>query len=666
MADWALSTNLFTFAQVSLGFFGWPASAPEGEVIRQMVPGDLIVPKYSQTPAYAADEEGEAEQRAYFEVIGVSYDDILKSYQTTVQAGAAAVPHVLRVTGLLDDDARPRGGPWAQVSVSPRPLQHPLSTKEFLRLRVVPPEVAAQFKAAVSRGRHLQQLPKTAAATIIDVGRSADRGDAMRRYSLVRAASDDEAVAYLEVAGRLPQPGDRAFLATSGGLPGVFNATAEGGLRSVSVPIPRTPMELRELFEEASRKAKPSDYFTPQNAVRACDELQALLDGQPDLVNVDDFARWHDRYELLAQKVTQADELARRPEPVTPQRAAVLEPEDVPEKPSIDEAAALAGLTIEAVRAELPESMAVSDTVLGEAVTALRSGKHLMLGGPPGTGKSTIAEAIARAVMGTSYDVSTATADWTTFDTIGGYLPDVEHGIRFVPGVVLRALRSRSWLVVDEINRADIDKAFGPLFTLLAGGESTATRSVTLPYLDSSGKGIAIQWTDQPDDGNDFSVTPHWRLIGTLNVADKASLFQLSFAFLRRFAVVDVPLPPAPMYAGFINDRFSDVPEDARGDIERAALDVAYGPRLIGPAIMADIGRFVTKAIAPIAGGWATYSDPVAAFVTALRLFVVPQYEGADPSEGGTLLSTVRAVWPDRDDPFWQSFRDALTAVALK
>jgi MoxR-like ATPase len=666
MADWALSTNLFTFAQVSLGFFGWPASAPEGEVIRQMAVGDVIVPKYSQTPAYGADEEGETEQRAYFEIIGADYDQVLASYQSTVQSGAAAVPHVLRVSGLLEDDPRPPGGAWAQISVSAKTLDHPLSTKEFQRLRVVPPEVAAQFKAAVSRGRHLQQLPKGAANTILDVGSSPDRGDRLRQYSLVRAATGEEALGYLNAAGRSPQPGDRAFLATSGGLMGVFNATPEGGLRSVSVGIPRTPLELRDLFEEATRKAKASDYFTPQNAVRACDELQALLEGQPDLLPVDDFARWHDRYELLAQKVTLADELARRPEPAIPPEPAPVTETDEPEKPSIDEAAALAGLTIEAVRAELPDYMAIPDEVLAEAVTALRSGKHLMLGGPPGTGKSTVAEAIARAVMGTSYDVSTATADWTTFDTIGGYLPDTEHGIRFVPGVVLRALRSGSWLVIDEINRADIDKAFGPLFTLLAGGESTATRSVTLPYQDTTGKGIAIEWTDQPDETDDFTITPHWRLIGTLNVADKASLFQMSFAFLRRFAVVDVPLPPPEMYAAFISGRFTDVPDDVRPNIEKAAAQVAYGPRLIGPAIMADIGRFVTKAIAPIAGGPPTYSDPVTAFVTALKLFVVPQYDGSEPSEGGKLVSTVRSVWPDRDDDFWSPLRDAFTSVALK
>ena len=85
--------------------------------------------------------------------------------------------------------------------------------------------------------------------------------------------------------------------------------------------------------------------------------------------------------------------------------------------------------------------MVISDDVLAESVTALRSAKHLLLGGPPGTGKSTLAEAICRAVVRQQYDVTTGTSDWTTFDTIGGYIPHAE-GLAFEPGVVLRSLNA--------------------------------------------------------------------------------------------------------------------------------------------------------------------------------------------------------------------------------
>lgn len=660
MADWALSTNLYTWAQVKGGFFGWPITQAETDMIRSMSPGDLIVPKYSQAAAYG-DEGGEQGQRAYCDSIGIDYDEALREYETTINGGAGAVPHVLRVVGLLDDDDRPEGTAWARVSIAAEPLAFPFSTQEFLRLRVIPPNVAAQFKATVSQGRHVQGLPQGAAADVLATGASSQRGEALRLYSLVRAGSPEEAAERLTAADRPPAQGDRAFLAMSAGLLGVFDVTEQGSLKSVNAAIPRTPSELLELFAEATRKANPTDHFAPANAVAACKELLELLEGVVEVLVVDNFGRWHDRYELLAQKVTQADELALRSEPGTPLKPPNLDDEST----EADEATALGGLTIEAVRAELPEGMALPDEVLREAVTAIRAGKHLLLGGPPGTGKSTLAEAIARAVMGTSFDVTTATADWTTFDTIGGYLPDPKAGITFVPGVVLRALRSGAWLVIDELNRADIDKAFGTLFTLLNGSDSTATRRATLAYQDSAGKPITITWADRRR-GADYTITANWRMLGTLNIADKASLFQLSFAFLRRFAVVDVPLPNREEYALLLRKFFEAVDASQRDDVANAAMQVAFGPRPIGPAILADIARFVAKGIAPIAGGSATYSDPVVAFMVGLRLMVVPQYEGAETSDGTKLVAGLRTVWSDRTDETWEPLRLALADVALK
>ena len=134
--------------------------------------------------------------------------------------------------------------------------------------------------------------------------------------------------------------------------------------------------------------------------------------------------------------------------------------------------------------------------------------------------------------------------------SIGGYMPSENGSLHFEPGIVLRCLRAGGqWLVVDEINRADIDKAFGPLFSVLAGtGEERPHQDIELPFQQDK-RSVHIQWSASAQEaGGEYVVTPLWRLIGTLNSSDKASLFQLSFAFLRRFALVEVPLPEKAAY----------------------------------------------------------------------------------------------------------------------
>lgn len=328
--------------------------------------------------------------------------------------------------------------------------------------------------------------------------------------------------------------------------------------------------------------------------------MNELMAGPEQVQIVDDFGRFYDRYVLLERKITQALEISARP--ATPYEAEVpgsdlVPPEVEDTETELDEAVALHGLTVEAVKAQLSENIELPDSVLAEAVTALRSGKHLLIGGPPGTGKSTLAEALSRAVVGNQYDVATATADWTTFDTIGGYVPS-DEGLRFEPGIVLRALTRGAWVVIDELNRADIDKAFGPLFTLLAGtGGEQPNRRVVLPYR-RSGRSIEVRWAQTRQAAEaDFVVTPTWRLIGTLNLADKASLFQLSFAFLRRFAVLNVPLPEPDRYRILISNLMSVLQHDVRDVIADCSLQLAYGPRQIGPAIMKDIAMFLIHGV---------------------------------------------------------------------
>ena len=127
-----------------------------------------------------------------------------------------------------------------------------------------------------------------------------------------------------------------------------------------------------------------------------------------------------------------------------------------------------------------------SDTLLERCVIALLGG-HVILQGPPGTGKTTLAYALAEAFDATAR-LETATADWSTYDVIGGLHPTSKGGIEtlepwlgHVPRAALECAsvvarhedaeehepNQAHWLIIDEFNRAEIDKAIGPLYTVL-------------------------------------------------------------------------------------------------------------------------------------------------------------------------------------------------------
>lgn len=171
---------------------------------------------------------------------------------------------------------------------------------------------------------------------------------------------------------------------------------------------------------------------------------------------------------------------------------------------------------------------------------ALKVKKHLMFYGPPGTGKTTLAEHVASIVGSATYKLVTGSADWTSQDIIGGYQPDGKGGIKFAPGLILDNFNQP--LIIDELNRVDIDKAIGPLFTVLSG-QATTLAYVFDPASDDR-KRVHIfpekQALLQP---HEYAPSTKWRLLATINTVDKASLYQMSYALSRRFAwiLVDVP-----------------------------------------------------------------------------------------------------------------------------
>lgn len=107
-------------------------------------------------------------------------------------------------------------------------------------------------------------------------------------------------------------------------------------------------------------------------------------------------------------------------------------------------------------------------------VAALAAHRHVLLEGPPGTGKSTLLRAVAN-VGGAGFVFVEGNAELTPSRLIGhfdparvlaeGYDPDV-----FVDGPLLRALREGALLYVEEINRVP-EETLNVLVSVMSEGE---------------------------------------------------------------------------------------------------------------------------------------------------------------------------------------------------
>lgn len=254
-----------------------------------------------------------------------------------------------------------------------------------------------------------------------------------------------------------------------------------------------------------------------------------------------------------------------------------------------------------------------TERMLRRAVTNFAS---VLLVGPPGTGKGRLVRWISDEVRdnpvsfgfpdGTDPNPMWRTPDesWSAFEMVGGLAPRGGE-LAWSSGLLLDSLAEDRWLVLDETNRADMDKIMGPLLTWLAEQDVEIGRTAA-----HGGHPVVLGWSRETasaatdpfgvGEPTTFEAGTSWRLLGTYNPQDAQRVFRFGQALSRRFTTVPVPALSPGEFESLLDSRCRDLDDDAKASI--VGLYSAHHASIetvLGPAVFLRMGAYLQNSDPP-------------------------------------------------------------------